>query len=348
MWRPPDEIEFHEVAGTQFSLIGCFSGLPAKLTSRGTELLAAPMFDIWRSGYVRRSLASVASSRGVRPDEVVWLPPRRSFRYDADPFGIQLDGVLTVFVENYDYRVRRGEIHYCQYDGADRLLKQGVALTQAVHLSYPSLIEDAGELYMLPEAYKSGRLTLFRCKRFPDDWEPVQQLLPEGAIDATVVRYGGIWWMFHALPGPRNRSMRELHIAFAPTLMGPWSTHPANPVRSGFESSRPGGTAFEYDGALHLPVQDCVGTYGAALSLLRIDVLTPEAFSAAPTIRLEPGELLAGFGDGLHTLSGHGDITFIDVKSIRRSFLQPFISLLFKLRRAAGLNKPRATPSLCR
>lgn len=306
------------------------------------------MFDIWRSGYVRRSLASVAASRGVRPEEVVWLPPRGSFRYDADPFGIQLDGVLTVFVENYDYRVRRGEIHYRQYDGANRLLKQGVALTQALHLSYPSLIEDAGELYMLPEAYKTGQLILFRCKRFPDDWEPVRQLLPEGAIDATVVHHGGMWWMFYALHGPGDRSMRELHVAFAPALLGPWSAHPANPVRSGFESSRPGGTAFEYDGALHLPVQDCVGTYGAALSLLRIDVLTPEAFSATLVMRFEPGELLGGFGDGLHTLSGHGDITCIDVKSIRRSFLQPFITLLFKLRRAAGLNKPGPTRSLGR
>ncbi len=306
------------------------------------------MFDIWRSGYVRRSLASVASSRGVRPEEIVWLPPRGSFRYDADPFGIQLGGVLTVFVENYDYRVRRGEIHYCQYDGSNRLLSQGVALTQAVHLSYPSLIEDAGELYMLPEAYKSGRLTLFRCRRFPDDWEPVQQLLPEGAIDATVVRHDGMWWMFYALHGPGNRAMRELHIAFAPALMGPWSVHPANPVRSGFESSRPGGTAFEYDGALHLPVQDCVRTYGAALTLLRIEVLTPEAFFATAAMRLEPGVLLGGFGDGLHTLSGHGDLTFIDVKSIRQSVLEPLITLLFKLRRAAGLNGPRPTRDLRR
>lgn len=303
------------------------------------------MFDIWRSGYVRRSLSSVAASGGVRPDEVVWLPPSGSFRFLADPFGIQRDGLLTVFVEAFDYRVRRGEIHFYQYDDADRLLRRGVALVQGVHLSYPSLIEDGGELYLLPEGYKSGCLTLYRCKRFPDEWEPVQRLLPEPAIDATVVRHGGVWWMFHALPGPDNRAMRELHIASAPALKGPWTPHSANPVRTGFDSARPGGTAFVHDGALHLPVQDCRGSYGAAISLLRIDVLTPDAFAATPVLRLEPDGLLAGFDDGFHTLSGLGDVTFIDVKSIRRSAWEPWVRLWSKIRKLLGLNAPRSDRS---
>ncbi len=299
------------------------------------------MFDIWRAGYVRRSLSSVATSRGVRPDEVVWLPPCGSFRYVADPFGIVRDRVLTVFVEAFDYRVRRGEIHFYQFDNTDRLLHRGVALASDVHLSYPSLIEADGALYLLPEAHKSGRLTLYRCTRFPDEWEPVECLLPEPAIDATVVHYDGQWWMFYALPGPADRAMRELHVACAPTLNGPWTAHPANPVRTGFESARPGGSAFVHEGALHVPMQDCHATYGAAISLLRIDVLTSDAFSATPVLRLDPRGLLAGFADGFHTLSGQGDVTFIDVKSIRRSRWEPWVRLWSKVRKLLGLNKPR-------
>jgi len=303
------------------------------------------MFDIWRSGYVRRSLSSVAASRGVRPDEVVWLPPCGSFRYDADPFGIVRDGVLTVFVEAFDYRVRRGEIHFYQFDDADRLQRHGLALASDVHLSYPSVIEDNGELYLLPEAHKSGRLTLYRCAQFPDGWEPAECLLPQPAIDATVVKHAGQWWMFYALPGPDDRAMRELHVAFAPTLAGPWTVHPSNPVRTGFESARPGGSAFVHDGALHIPMQDCYATYGAAISLLRVDILTRDAFSATPVLRLKPDGLLPGFGEGLHTLSGHGDVTFIDVKSIRRSGWERWIRLLSKIRKLLGLNRPRRRPA---
>ena len=97
------------------------------------------MFDIWRSGYLRRPLTEVMD-RPPRPDEIVWLPDRGPHAFYADPFGLERDGVLTVFVEAFDYRVRRGDIHYCQYDADDRLVGQGVALAEPWHLSYPTLI----------------------------------------------------------------------------------------------------------------------------------------------------------------------------------------------------------------
>ena len=298
------------------------------------------MYDIWRSGFVRRSLSSVTATAGIHASELTWLPDSGPFQYVADPFGIERDGLLTVFVEAFDYRVRRGEIHFYQYAAGNELIGQGVALAEPVHLSYPSLIDDGDELYMLPEGYKAGGLTLYRCVRFPDVWEPVQQIMNVPAIDATVVKHGDKWWAFYALPGPDDRAMRELHVAWADTLRGPWTPHAANPVRSGFDASRPGGAAFTHDGALHLPVQDCSTTYGAAINLLRIDILTPDAFEATRIHRFEPTGLLTGHEDGFHTLSGMGDVTFVDVKSIRRSSSEGWIKAQFKVRRLLGLNKP--------
>lgn len=298
------------------------------------------MYDIWRSGFVRRSLTSVQAT-GVRPGEVIWLPDQGPFAYLADPFGIVREGLLTVFAEHFDYRSRRGEIRYFQYNQADTLVGQGLALAAPFHLSYPSLIEDGGDLYMLPEAYKSGGLTLYRCVRFPDLWEPAERLLDIPAIDATVVRHGSKWWMFHALPGPADQAMRELHVAWADALTGPWTPHAANPVRSGFQTSRPGGTAFEIDGVLHLPVQDCAETYGAAINLLGIEALTPDVFEAVVAGRFEAGDLLPGHPDGFHTLSGHGDATFIDVKRIQRSASEGWIRAQYKVRRLLGLNGPK-------
>lgn len=300
------------------------------------------MYDLWRSGFIRRPLAHVMEPAGLDPASVVWLPEsERNFRYVADPFGIERDGVLTVFVEAFDYRLRRGEIHYLQYDADDRLVGQGVALAESFHLSYPGLIEDDGVLYMLPEGHRSGVLTLYRCVRFPDFWEPVSQLLNLPAIDATVARSGGRWWMFYALPGPDNRAMRELHVAWAERLRGPWVQHGNNPVRAGLADSRPGGTAFEHDGVLHLPVQDCEGGYGRRIRLLRLDVLTPDRFEATEVRRFEPDGVLNGYPDGLHTLSGLGDVTCIDVKALHSSRQERLIRILYKLRRLFGLNRPR-------
>ncbi|CAN5352115.1 hypothetical protein BH10PSE2_BH10PSE2_28590 [soil metagenome] len=298
------------------------------------------MFDIWRVGYVRRPLAQLAFAP-IAASEIRWLPPRESFQYDADPFPIIREGVLTIFVEAFDYRVRRGEIHFYQYDAGDRLIRQGVALAEPFHLSYPALIEEESELYMVPEGYKSGGLNLYRCVRFPDRWERVARIADFPAIDATLIRHAGRWWMFHALPGPHDQAMRELHVAYADTLTGPWTPHPGGAVMTGRTLSRPGGTAFVHDGVPHLPVQDCTDTYGQAITLLRIDVLTPDRFRARPVHRLEPAGLLPGFEDGLHTLSGGPEVTCIDVKGIRRSRAEGTIRTQYKLRRLFGLNGPQ-------
>lgn len=306
------------------------------------------MYDDWRIGFIRRPISHVLDPEGLQADAVTWLPPcPHRFQFIADPFGIERDGVLTVFAEAFDYRIRRGEISYFQYEG-DVLVRQGLALATPFHLSYPSLIEDDGVLYMLPEGYKSGALTLYRCERFPDRWTPVHRLLDQPAIDATVVRRHGRWWMFYALPGPDDRAMREMHVAWADALTGPWTPHAGNPVRTGFLDARPGGSAFEHDGALYLPVQECRPTYGAAVRLLRVDVLSPTDFLATEVRRFAPDGLLTGFEDGLHTLSGGAEVTFIDVKGLRQSSAEPGIKALYKARRLLGLNGPRGhkTPDL--
>lgn len=273
--------------------------------------------DIWQVGIVHRPIDEVMT-RGLSDAPVTWLPEQGAFRFNADPFGLWYNGQFTVLVEAYDYRSKRGEIHFHTYDPDWNAVASGVALREPFHLSYPTLIRDDGHIYLLPEGHRSGKLTLYRAIRFPDMWQPVATLLEEPAIDASVVAHGGRWWMFYALPGDDQRAMRELHVAWADTLTGPWQPHPANPVRVAIDSARPGGLPFLHQRALHLPVQDCAGTYGAALNVLKIDDLTPDRFAASLVGRFEPG-LHPGYPHGLHTLAAAGDVTLIDVKRLDRS-----------------------------
>ena len=258
---------------------------------------------------------------------------------------MEIEGRLSVLAEAYDYRVRRGEIHYLTFDADDRLVAEGLALSEKWHLSYPSLIQDGGELYMLPEAHRSKALTLYRCLRFPDRWAPVKRLLDLPAIDATVIQHQGVWRMFFTLPGREERAMRELFVASAERLTGPWRASP-KPVLTGLDRARPGGSAFVQDGAIHLPVQDCSATYGGALNLLRIDDPEPETFAGSLVGRMDATGLFPGFEDGLHTLSGQGDVTFVDVKTFveggppLRAFKRQA-----KLRRLLLVNRPRSTPN---
>ena len=289
--------------------------------------------ELWHTGIVAAPIASLMTSEALHAADIRWLPDPGAFRFVADPFGIWRDGRLTVFAEALDYRVKRGEIHYYTFDADGRVAAQGVALRQPFHLSYPVVVEDGGEIFMLPEGHRSGKLTLYRAEPFPDRWTPVQTLLDLPAIDASPVRHDGRWWMFFALPGDDNRAMRELHVAFADDLRGPWHLHPANPVRVALESARPGGTPFSHDGALHLPTQDCVGGYGRGISLLRFDVLTQSRVETSVVSTLKPQGLRGGWDDGLHTLSAAGNVTLIDVKRLDPSPGRFWVDVQRRLRR---------------
>ena len=173
--------------------------------------------ELWQSGIIHAPISSLLTPNALSGVKITWLPEPLAFTFLADPFGIAHDGGFTVFVEALDYRVKRGEIHYFTYDAEWKIIAQGIALQAPYHLSYPHIIREGGEIYMLPEASRSGKLTLYRAKQFPHQWEPVATLLEQPAIDASVIFYQGKWWMFYALPGPDGRALRELHIGFRPT-----------------------------------------------------------------------------------------------------------------------------------
>lgn len=277
--------------------------------------------DIWRAGLVRAPIGELLAAGSVEGREVVWLPDAGPLRFLADPFGVWRDGRLFVFVETYDYRVRVGAIEVLTFDADLALVDRRAALSEPWHLSYPFIVEDAGETYMLPEAHKSGRLTLYRADAFPLGWTPVAVLegLDAVAIDATPVFHEGLWWLFYTPATTRAAKVSALHVAWAERLAGPWTPHAGNPVRYDAGSSRPGGTPGVVDGALVLPVQDCRETYGGAIRALRITRLTPDAFEAeaGPAIRAP-----ASFGRyvaGLHTLAAAGEVTLIDAKRVELS-----------------------------
>jgi len=107
-------------------------------------------------------------------------------------------------------------------DRALNLLDYRPCLREPWHLSYPYLVEDEGEVFVLPEAYKSGRLRLYRTRRFPVEWEPAALItLDSPAIDPTVVRHGNLWWMFDA-PSADLRPGREGSTSLLPSG---WTAH---------------------------------------------------------------------------------------------------------------------------
>lgn len=283
-----------------------------------------PGRDIWRVGLVEAPIADVAR-RGFPPSAPVhWLAEEGRLKFLADPFGLWRDGRLHLFVEAYDYRTRHGVIERIELGADFSPIQRSVVLREPWHLSYPQVFEADGETWMLPEAYRSGGLTLYRAAAFPDVWEPVVRLaLDTPAIDATPFRHDGLWWLAYSPAGPQRWKQGRLHLAFAERLTGPWRTHPGNPVRDDLASSRPGGVAWVEDGLPCLPVQDCTRTYGGGIRKLTIRKLDSDRFEAEASAPFGLPPDAAPYLRGFHTLSACGPVTLFDVKRIDRSLWGP-------------------------
>ena len=273
--------------------------------------------DIWRVGIAPAPIADIAA-QGVVGD-VRWLPEEPDFTFLADPFGVWRDGRLHLFAEAYDYRTRHGVIDCLTLDRDFAVADRRTVLRAPWHLSYPYVFEAEGETWMLPEASRSGTLTLYRAVDFPDRWEPAAEIaLDVVPIDATPVWHEGRWWLFYSGGPSRADRMGALHAAWAERLEGPWHPLASNPVRQDMRGGRPGGTPFVHDAMLCLPVQDCSHTYGGAVRILRFARLSPDGIDTelGPPITA-PADTL--YREGMHTLAACGPVTLIDAKRIDRT-----------------------------
>ena len=300
-------------------------------------LLGTPFSLASGPAIVRAPFDRIVARGSIEGCDVRWLPPLGAFRFLADPFGLWRGGLLHVFVETYDYRVRIGAIEVLTYDPDLNLRARAPALAEPWHLSYPQVFEAEGETWMLPEAHRSGALTLYRAIDFPTRWEPAHRIaLDHVPVDATPVWHDGLWWLFYTSASREPDKMSALHIAHAERLAGPWHAHPLNPVRVDPASARPGGTARVIDGMVVLPVQDCARTYGGAIRPLRFPVLTPERVEMAIDDAITAPAAFAPYVEGLHTLSAAGEVTLVDVKRTELSARGLGIEIVRHARRLAG------------
>lgn len=273
---------------------------------------------------------------------IVWLPDAGEWRYFADPFGLIRGQTLHVFVEAFDYRTKHAiierhdfELPGLRWQAARRVLER------PFHLSYPYVFEHDGQTYMLPESAKANEIALYRAVDDSlDHWRRECALISNiPGVDASVIQHEGRWWMFYSIVGPGARDQRELHVAHAAALTGPWQPVSGNPVRIDRGGARPAGRPFrDRAGKIVLPVQDSAASYGSALRLLRFDVLEPADIQCEMTpVRLTGDLVSPDHAQGFHTLSSCGPLTLIDVKRIDRSRSKQWLDLRRRARRLVGM-----------
>ena len=208
-----------------------------------------------------------------------------------------------------------GKAHICVFqlerDGSHTAPVK--VLERPYHLSYPFIFEHDGTLYMIPESEANRTVELYRCTSFPARWEFVENLLSDtSAVDSTVVRHDGKWWLLANVVETRGASnWEELCVYCSDALIGGnWRPHRLNPVVSDVRRARGAGAIFEENGRMYRPSQDCSVTYGYATRISRIEILTEEDYQEVEVASIEPHwdrRLTA-----THTLNYAEGLTMID------------------------------------
>jgi hypothetical protein len=242
-------------------------------------------------------------------------PPKD--RFWADPFPIQRHGKSYIFFEELPFGAGKAHISVIEVDRHGRASQPLRVLERDYHLSYPFLVEDEGQLYMIPESARNNAVEIYRCLDFPHKWRRERALL-DGlfAVDATPYRAKDRWWMFANVSNNGAEIHDELHLFSAGALLGEWKPHRRNPVKSDVRNARPAGRLFSHGHRLYRPAQICAPIYGAGVALNRVLRLDADEFVEQEERRILPA---AGSGVlGIHTLNRDGDLSVADA-FVRRS-----------------------------
>ncbi|MGL9618675.1 hypothetical protein QRQ56_11770 [Bradyrhizobium sp. U531] len=267
--------------------------------------------------------------------------PDPGHRFYADPFPITWQGRTFVFFEDLDHRVGKGIISTIEFGDTGPVGEVLPVLEEPWHLSYPFLIEDGGELWMIPESSIHGDVALYKCVRFPDKWERHTTLLSGLELaDVTITQHNGLHYLFGAWRDGAGGYSDSLAIYYADHLHGPWLPHASNPVLIDRASTRPAGNFVTINDKLWRPVQNCSDGYGAALALAEVVELSPTTFRQIVRHSLRPGPVWPG--RKLHTLNRCGRLEVID-----GSHVQPKTRALAS-RFPSTVPSPRTSPSTAR
>lgn len=269
------------------------------------------LVEDWNIGVVHEPIHAFLKPE-CRP-RVQWLAAARRNTFRADPFvqSIGLEGRKLLF-EEFDYISDRGVIvEMTLGENGAATSSPRPAIDDGVHMSYPYLVEDKGQVYCAPESWQKRCVCLYAFDARQQRWHLVAPVIKDfPAVDPTILQHAGRWWLW--CTNAEDEPDAKLFLWYASDLLGPWRLHPGNPVKVDIRSSRPAGRPFLFEGNLYRPAQDCSRTYGGGITISRVTRLSLTEFCEDPVVHIEPWD--RRYRTGVHTLTGDGSLTVLDGK----------------------------------
>lgn len=246
------------------------------------------------------------------------FPPKD--RYYADPFIINYQKKLYIFIEEILFEENKGFISVIKFDEKGNAQKPIKVLEENYHMSYPFIIQESNKFFMIPETSSNKKISIYECINFPNKWEFKMHLMEDVvAADTTIFKKNNYYWMFANVSNDHDNILSDnLNLYFSDNLLSKnWKPHPLNPIISDARKARPAGNIFYYKDKIIRPSQNCLKNYGSGIIFNEIKILNDKEYheQEIKSINTDWDPNIYG----LHTINNLENFTVVDaLRKIRK------------------------------
>ena len=266
---------------------------------------------IWRkfvfhwNYYFRQEDWNVGYYFNTNSNEIHWLKPPKS-DYFADPFVISNYNDTYLFFEWFSNKNGKADLAMAKKSENFEVYHKIARFPE--HRSYPYIFDYQGQIYCIPEANKTNKVSLYR---FDNDKLTFDCDLLEGKfVDTTLFIHNDKFYLFTTL---QSHPHTHLFIFVADDLRGPYRPHYNNPVKVDCSNSRMAGKIQNIDGELIRPAQNSTRHYGESITLNKIIQLNEYQYIEETIKDIKPFNNTP-YDRGIHTINSDGGITVFDAK----------------------------------
>jgi hypothetical protein len=236
---------------------------------------------------------TVAIGEGSALDQSLTLHkyPQPTTEFWADPFLFEHAGKTYLFFEKFPYNTKRGIISVAEIiDNRPENVRD--ILVKPYHLSYPFLIEEDGDIFMIPECSENNRLEVYRAVEFPDKWELYSTAFEGEKVADTVCfrnKDGKLWLLTGVSDQHVCSHCYKLNAYMIDSLrLNKITPHNGNPVVFDASKARNGGRVYTENGRLYRVGQDnTYGMYGHGVCISEITELSLDSYTEVEVKRID-------------------------------------------------------------
>ena len=244
--------------------------------------------------------------------------------FQADPFIVYKDDKYYVFYEELKFEDYHGYLRAAELDVKNgKLINDKIILKLEHHLSFPSVFEEDGSFYMIPECANSHSVDLFECTDFPYIWQKKQTLIDNiQAVDSTLLKVADdsplkssddTWYLFTTEITQGASCDDELSIYKSADLFTqPFTKLYQEPVISDVTNARMAGHFIQRDGEIIRMSQNCGKRYGYQANLNKV-LQIEDGYKEELIETIKPSQGALGF----HTYNQAHEIIIGDMEIAR-------------------------------